>query len=303
MAIKKNATILVMGATGRQGGATARHLLSLGFSVDAFTRNPDKASAHLLARKGARILTGDMDDRSSLERALKGADGVFAVQNYWEHGGEGEIHEGRLLIQAAKEAGVKHFVYTSVASADRETKIPHIESKRIIESYLKASGLPYTILRPVFFMDNFDAKREEILQGRLSLPLPADCKVQMIATDDIGAFAALAFTDPQSFLGKTLEIAGAELTPAQAAELFSEGLEREVRYEEASLDALRESSPEAWKTFSWLKEKGYEVDVAALHGSYPFLKTFGEWIHATGWDKEGEAPRPLSHAESPVRTE
>ncbi|HKP98536.1 MAG TPA: NmrA/HSCARG family protein [Fibrobacteria bacterium] len=303
MALKKNATILVTGATGRQGGAAARHLLSQGFPVDAFTRNPDKASAHLLARKGARIVTGDMDDRSSLERALKGADGVFAVQNFWEHGGEGEIREGRLLIDAAKEAGVKHFVYTSVASADKDTGLSHFEGKRVIEAHLKASGLPYTILRPVFFMDNFDADRQEILQGRLRMPLPPDRKVQMIAADDIGAFAALAFTDPLAFLGKTLEIAGAELSPAQAAELFSEGLEREVRFEEAPLDPLRETAPEAWKTFSWLRDKGYEVDVPALHRSYSFLKTFGEWIHATGWDKEGDGAdnRPLSHAESPMR--
>jgi uncharacterized protein YbjT (DUF2867 family) len=307
MANKKKTRILVTGATGRQGGATARHLLAQGFSVCALTRNPDKAQAHLLARKGAEIIAGNMDDRSSLDKALKGMDGVFGVQNFWEHGEEGEIREGRMLIDAAKDAGIKHFVYTSVASADRDTGLAHFESKRLIEEHLKSSGVPYTILRPVFFMDNFDANREQILNGVLRMALPADHKLQMIAADDVGAFASLAFTDPDAMLGKTLEIAGAELSPAQAAELFSEALGREVRFEEIPLESLREAAPEAWKMFAWFLDKGYEVNIPELHRGYPFLKTFGEWIRAVGWDRElsqGDTRHdPISHAESPVEVE
>jgi uncharacterized protein YbjT (DUF2867 family) len=307
MANKKKTRILVTGATGRQGGATARHLLAQGFSVSALTRNPDKAQAHLLARKGAEIIAGNMDDRSSLDKALKGMDGVFGVQNFWEHGEEGEIREGRMLIDAAKDAGIKHFVYTSVASADRDTGLAHFESKRLIEEHLKSSGVPYTILRPVFFMDNFDANREQILNGVLRMALPADHKLQMIAADDVGAFASLAFTDPDAMLGKTLEIAGAELSPAQAAELFSEALGREVRFEEIPLESLREAAPEAWKMFAWFLDKGYEVNIPELHRGYPFLKTFGEWIRAVGWDRElsqGDTRHdPISHAESPVEVE
>lgn len=307
MASHQDTNILVTGATGRQGGAAARHLLSQGFSVAALTRNPDKAAAHLLARKGARIIAGDLDDRGSLDRALKGMHGVFSVQDYWEHGEEGEIREGRMLIDAAKAAGVRHFVYSSVASADRDTGLDHFESKRLIENHLRSSGLAYTILRPVFFMENLDANREDVGQGVLRLPLPADTRLQMIAVDDIGAFAALAFVDPGSLAGKTLEIAGAEPTPAQAAGIFSETLGRDVRFEEIPLDSLRVSSPEAWKMYTWFRDKGYEVDVAGLRRSYPFLKTFGEWVHEGGWDREGAegglSHEPISHAESPVRTE
>lgn len=307
MANKKKTRILVTGATGRQGGATARHLLAQGFSVSALTRNPDKAQAHLLARKGAEIIAGNMDDRSSLDKALKGMDGVFGVQNFWEHGEEGEVREGRLLIDAAKDAGIRHFVYTSVASADKDTGLAHFESKRLIEEHLKSSGVPYTILRPVFFMDNFDANREEILNGVLRMALPAEHKLQMIAADDVGAFASLAFTDPDAMLGKTLEIAGAELSPAQAAELFSEALGREIRFEEIPLESLREAAPEAWKMFAWFLDKGYEVNIPELHRNYPFLKTFGEWIRAVGWDRElspGDTRHdPISHAESPVEVE
>jgi uncharacterized protein YbjT (DUF2867 family) len=304
MSINKNTTILVTGATGRQGGATARHLLGQGFAVSALTRNPDKPQAHLLARKGARIVTGDMSDPASLEKALKGVQGVFGVQNFWEHGEAGEVRQGLALIDAARKAGVDHFVYASVASADRDTGLAHFESKRRIEEHLKKSGVPYTILRPVFFMDNFDSNRDEILQGVLRMALPGERKLQMIAADDIGAFATLAFTDPATFLGRTLEIAGAEVSPLQAAELFSEGLEREVRFEEIPLESLQATAPEAWKMFSWFLDKGYEVDVPALRASYPFLRTFGEWIHATGWDRESAADaashEPIAHDHSPV---
>ncbi|MDB5106479.1 MAG: NmrA family protein [Fibrobacteres bacterium] len=307
MANKNNTSILVTGATGRQGGAAARHLLAQGFQVCALTRNPDKAQAHLLARKGARIVAGNMDDRASLDKALKGMQGVFAVQDFWEHGAEGEVREGKALIDAAKRAGVGHFVYSSVASADRDTGLAHFESKRIIEQYLEASGLAYTILRPVFFMENLDANRGEILNGILRLPLAPDRRIQMIAADDIGAFADLAFMDPDAYRGKTLEIAGAEVSPAQAAELFSEALEREVRYEEIPLDSLKDTAPESYKMFAWFRDKGYEVDIAALHASYPFLKTFGEWIHSSGWDRESDSGagnhEPISHAESPVQME
>lgn len=304
---KKKTRILVIGATGRQGGATARHLLAQGFSVSALTRNPDKAQAHLLARKGADIIAGNLDDRSSLDKAMKGVQGVFGIQNFWEYGDEGEIRQGRLLIDAAKDAGVRHFVYSSVASADRDTGLAHFESKLHIEEHLKSSGLPYTILRPVFFMENFDANREDILNGVLRMALPPDHKLQMIAADDVGAFASLAFKDPDAMLGKTLEIAGAELSPAQTAGLFSEALAREVRFEEVPLESLRERAPEAWKMFAWFRDKGYEVDVPGLHRSYPFLKTFGEWIRAVGWDREldqGDTRHnPISHAESPVQVE
>lgn len=297
--------ILVTGATGRQGGAAARHLLAGGFSVSALTRDPGKAQAHLLSRKGAEIVKGNLEDRSSLDRALKGVYGVFAVQDYWEHKEEGEIREGRLLLEAAKAAQVRHFVYSSVASADRNTGLAHFESKRVLEEALRASGMPYTILRPVFFMENFDANRSEILeQGVLRLPLPPDRKLQMIATHDIGAFTALAFSEPETLLGRTLEIAGAELTPLQMAEVFSEILGKPVRFEEVPLASLRESNPEVHRMFSWFRDKGYGVDVPRLRARYPFLRTFGEWLRETGWNLEGDtgpaSHEALQHSESPM---
>src|ERR1035438_5526300 len=147
--------IFVSGATGQQGGAVARHLLKQpAFAIRALTRDTSKPPAKALAQAGAELIQGDLNDPSSYKRALEGAYGVFAVQNGMEAGFEGEIRQGKALADAAKAAGVQHFVYSSVVSADRNTGIPHFESKWEIEQHFSKIGLPFTILRPAFFMQN-----------------------------------------------------------------------------------------------------------------------------------------------------
>ena len=147
--------ILVSGATGQQGGSVARNLLEWGFAVRALTRDAEKAAARELADLGAEVVGGDLEDRASIERVLDGVYGVFSVQQFWEVGVEGEVRQGILLADAAKEAGVEHFVYSSVGSAHRDTGIPHFDSKWDVEEHVRASGVPYTVLRPVFFMQNW----------------------------------------------------------------------------------------------------------------------------------------------------
>ncbi|HLP43588.1 MAG TPA: NmrA/HSCARG family protein [Fibrobacteria bacterium] len=296
--------ILVTGATGRQGGAAARHLLAQGFTVRALTRHPDHAEAHLLARKGATIVTGDLDDPASLPRVLEGAYGVFAVQDVLEHGFEGEVREGRNLVDAAARSGVRHLVYSSIAGAGSDPDLPLAPSKRAVEELVKSSGVPYTILRPASFMENFDLSREQILEGHLRAALPPDRKLQMIAVDDIGAFATLAFMDPEAWVGRELELAGAELTMPQAAGIFSEALEHEVVYEEVGLDDLARTAPAQVPMYTWLAERGFQVDVPALRARFPWLKTLGEWVRQAKWlesDVQGEAVhRPIGHSESPT---
>lgn len=298
-------TILVTGATGRQGGSVARHLLARGFKVSALTRHPDHAEAHLLARKGATIVEGDLDDASSLPKALEGIHGVFAVQNVVEHGFEGEIREGRNIIEASVSAGVRHLVYSSIASADTDDEMPMAPSKRAVEEYLRNSGLAWTILRPVYFMENFDLAREEILEGRLRVPLPPDRKLQMLAADDIGFFACMAFEDPREWAGKALDIAGAEMTMPQVAQILSEALDKEVAYEEIDLPSLAATNPGLLPMFRWLTEKGFKVDIPALRNRFPALKTFGEWVQ-THWKPsdatETRMHRPIGHSESPVKS-
>ena len=147
--------IVVTGATGQQGGATARHLLAQGWRVRAFVRDPIKPAAQELAAKGAELVQGDLDDRASLDRALSGAYGAFSVQTFMgPEGPIGEARQGMVLADAAKAAGIQHLVYTSVGGAERKSGLPHFESKWQIEEHIRSLGLPATILRPVFFMEN-----------------------------------------------------------------------------------------------------------------------------------------------------
>ena len=149
-------SVLVTGATGHQGGAVAGELLSRGFRVRAMTRKPQGENARALSRLGAEIVAADLDDEASLEKALAGMWGAFAIQNTWEAGVEGEEAQGKRFAKAAKKAGIEHFVYTSVASAHRRTGIPHFENKWRIEETVRGLGFPtHVILRPVFFMENW----------------------------------------------------------------------------------------------------------------------------------------------------
>jgi uncharacterized protein YbjT (DUF2867 family) len=150
-----NKTILVAGATGRQGGAVVRHLLKNNITVKALSRTPGSLSAQLLASEGAAFIKGDMGDPQSLLYAMKGCDGVFSVQNYFEYGAEKEIQYGKNMADAAKKSNISHFIYNSVCNADSKTGVPHFETKNIIEQYIKSIGLPATIVRPVKFMENY----------------------------------------------------------------------------------------------------------------------------------------------------
>src|SRR5215208_2386624 len=184
--------ILVSGATGQQGGAVARSLLEGGFGVRALTRDPEKSAGKELAGLGAEVASGDLEDASSIERVLDGVHGVFSVQQFFEAGYEGEVRQGVRLADAAKSAGVEHYVYSSVGSAHRETGIPHFESKWEVEEHVRGSGVSYTVLRPVFFMQNWEFMREPILGGTLPQPHTPGKPFQMIDAEDIGEFVAMA---------------------------------------------------------------------------------------------------------------
>jgi uncharacterized protein YbjT (DUF2867 family) len=271
--------ILVSGATGKQGGAVARHLVGLGFRVRALTRNPVQPAARALADHDIEIVQGDLNDRGSLDRALAGAYGAFSVQNFYETGFEGEINQGKTFADAAKDAGVTHFVYSSVGSAERQTGIPHFESKWQIEEYARAIGLPATVLRPVFFMENWGGMKDTILGGQLPQPLSPDTQLQQIAVDDVGAFVALAFSDPDRWIGRSLEIAGDELSMTKTAETLSRVLNREVKYVQVPWDAFEQQvGKELAAMYRWFEDYGYKADIGALRKEYPPLKRLEEFL-------------------------
>lgn len=280
----KEKTILVTGATGQQGGAVSRHLLNSGWSVRAFVRDESKPAAAELKSLGAEIFRGDMSDAASLDKAMEGVYGVFSVQNFWEHGYEGELKQGLAVADAASKAGVKHFVQSSVGGAERATKLPHFDVKFEVENHVKALNLPYTILRPVFFMENlatFNKPVETDGKLTLSLALKPETKLQMIAVDDIGAMAAIVFGNPEEYLGKEIEIAGDDISGPQAAEVYTRVTGKPTTFAEMPMDALRNYNEEFANMFQWFIDKGYEADIPALKKIHPGLKSFETWLAGT----------------------
>jgi uncharacterized protein YbjT (DUF2867 family) len=280
MAKKSQRTILVTGATGTQGGAVFRHLQGRGFAVRVLTRDPEKPAARALAGRGAEVVGGDLNDPASLTRALDESYGVYSVQDS-TGGAEAEIRQGINLADAANRSGVSHLVYSCVGSADQNTGIPHFDSKFRIEEHIKATGIRYTIFRPVFFMDNWLRSKEQIAEGSLAQPLNPETRLQMIAVDDIGAFVAMAFEHPGRWEGRAMDIAGDELSMSEIAEAFSRSLGREVQYRQLPWDAFEErAGHEITVMYRWFQNVGYHVDIAAVRQLYPNLTSFERWLNS-----------------------
>jgi uncharacterized protein YbjT (DUF2867 family) len=249
------------------------------------TRDPVKSAARALAQLGAEVIRGDLDDPASVRRAVEDAYGVFSVQNFMEAGFEGEIRQGKLIADAAKAAGVQHFVYTSVVSADHHTGLPHFESKWQIEQHIGQGGLSHTILRPAFFMQNwYSYMREPILHGTLPLPLNPQTSLQQISVEDIGVFAAKAFQNPSKWQGRTVELAGEELTMLRVVELLTRTLGRPVKYIQVPWEQFRKSAGEEMtKMYRWFNDVGYHVDILALRKEYPNLSTLEKVLSQQDW--------------------
>jgi uncharacterized protein YbjT (DUF2867 family) len=288
--------IAVTGATGQQGGIVARRLLTEGWRVRALTRHADKPAARELASLGAEIVPGDMEQRAELDAAFQGAYGVFSVQNFWlpNVGYEGEIRQGKNVADAAKAAGVQHLVYSSVGSAHRGMGQKHFDSKWEIEQYIQSLDIPFTILRPVAFMDNYNWSRAYILNGTLTgRGLRPEKGVQMIAAEDIGVFTALAFANPQEFLGKTIELAGDELTESQTAEVFGRVIGRPVQLVAPTPGGGRYASEEEMQAaFNFFNGQGYNADIPALRKRHPDLLTFEQYLRKNGWENAEPIPMP-----------
>lgn len=283
--------ILVTGATGHQGGAVLRHLRAKGFPVRAFTRNPDSPAARALEQPGIEVVRGDLDDIPSINRALEGVYGVYSVQN-WRDGAEVEIRHGINLAEAAGRAAVSQFVYSSVGSAEKNTGIPHFDSKFQVEQRVRTAGVPFTIFRPVFFMENFLGMREHgIDQGVLAWPLSPETHLQMIAVDDIGAFVALAFEHPGKWRNRTLDIAGDEHSVTGIARLLGSAVGREVKYQQVPWDEFEKNAGrEMTVMFHWFEDVGYHIDLSAIRAERPNMLTFEHWLQ-THWPKSAAAAR------------
>jgi uncharacterized protein YbjT (DUF2867 family) len=280
--------VLVAGATGQQGGAVADRLLSGDhgdFDVHALSRSPESDACQLLADRGATIVEGDLGDKDTLRPAVENVDAVFCVTQFFTAGHEGEVEHGTNLAEVAADVGVEHFVFSSVGGAERDTGIPHFDSKYEIEERIRDLGLPATIIRPVFFMQNFEGQREDITDGTLALPLAEDVSVQIVNVDDIGGLAAEALADPERYKGQAIELAGDEGTLEEMAQVFTEVTGVDIEAQHVPVDVAREQMGEEYAVmFEWFNEHGYEADIDALRREHDIdPSSLEEYLHEYGW--------------------
>lgn len=272
--------ILVTGATGQQGGSLARLLLQKKHKVYALTRNTQSSAAQDLRNKGANVVKGDLDDSDSLERAAKDVESIFLMGTPFEDGTEGETRRGKLMADIAKENKVEHLVYSSVANADKNTGIPHFESKYKVEQHIKNLGIPYTIIGPTFFMENFLGPGLE--QGQLALPLSPSSILQQSALENIAEFSALVLERGKRFLGKRIDIASDEVTGEQAAKILSNELGQRIRYVHVPLEQVYQANEDMARMYEWYERVGTGIDITSLHQEYPEVNwlTFSDWVRS-----------------------
>jgi uncharacterized protein YbjT (DUF2867 family) len=257
---------------------------SKGFPVRAMTREPEKREARNLAGNGIEVVRGDLDDPASLMRALDGVYGAYSVQ-YARHGVEAEVRQGINLADAAKKSRISHFIYSSVGAADQNTGIPHFESKAKIERHVRDTGLPFTIVRPVFFMENWLAMRGQIELHTLAQPLAPDTRLQMVAVDDIGECVSTAFEQPQKFQSRTIELAGDELSMTELAQAFSRITGKDVHYMQVPWSQFSaQAGSEITMMYHWFQDAGYHADIASLRQELPSLMSFDRWLKMA-WKK------------------
>jgi uncharacterized protein YbjT (DUF2867 family) len=186
--------------------------------------------------------------------------------------------EGLCIAALARDAGVEHFVYTSVGSAHRETGIPHFDNKSRVEATVRALGIPsHVILHPVFFMENLVG--QWFLNGdRLLAALPPTTPLQMIAVADIGKFGARVFTDGARFKGREIDLAGDEVTMPEAAAALSKGLGRPIAFVQIPIEDVRKNSADFASMLEWFVQVGYDADIPALEREFGFRTTkLAEW--------------------------
>lgn len=272
-------TILVFGATGRQGGGVAKKLLADGWKVHAVSRHPDKRPALELKEKGATIVQADMADYQSLLKAMQGVYGVYSVQPLYTNNPEIEIKHGKAIADAAQQANISHFIYGSVSGAERDSGIPHFEKKWEIEKYVRSIDLPFTIIRPSFFMENFknftyQQNQKLILQGFIKQHI----KLKMVSVHDIGSFVSIALHEPENYKQKAVNIAGDEMNLRQTAEAF-----RHYFKVRCDIDSSVREDFQKNKMFQWYESDGYQADIPKLRHIYPSLLDLPSWLETSNW--------------------
>ncbi|GAB1510847.1 NmrA family NAD(P)-binding protein [Actinophytocola sp. KF-1] len=304
-----SAPVLVTGATGRQGGATARALLAAGVPVRALVRDPATDRARAVAALGAELVTGDLHDRDSVVRAATGARAVFSVQmaGITEDGFDfaGEVTQGVNLIEGAKAAGVPQFVHTSVSGAGQHTGTPgwaggrwgsvgpSLDAKAAIQDHLRAAGFPrWTLIKPAFFMANFHPGMRFLfprgVEGGLVSVLKPGTWLSLVATEDIGAAAAAAIAAPERFHAVELELASDHLPMTRIADVLSRVLGVPLTAPDMTEEeAFAAGMPPMGASHEWMNVAGQPARPEFARALGIPLTSFAEWA-----ERHLVSPRP-----------
>ncbi|SDR53118.1 NmrA family NAD(P)-binding protein [Paraburkholderia tuberum] len=296
--IDSSAAVLVIGATGAQGGAAARHLLAAGRKVRFLTRNPDSPAARALVDMDAQALRGDLDDRDLLAKAMEGVGSVFSVLLTDFDRSDRERRQGFALVNAARNTEVPQFVHTSVAQAGNHETFPGWSEKRWnrkywtdkweVEEAVRAAGFEsWTVLQPAFMMDNLaepkaGAMFPHLREGLLLSALLPEARLDWIAADDVGALAASALNDPQRWHGETVPLASERLTMSEVANRLGNVLGAQINVSHVSPDEARAKglAPGWVNAQEWINAVGYRVDIDSLSKRGVQLTPMVDWIDA-----------------------
>lgn len=273
-------TLLITGATGNQGSATINALLDrkASFHLRALVRDLAAPKALALAERGVELVRGSFDDADSVRSALGDVYGVLSVQTPMGHGPEGEERHGKLLATLAVDAGVSHFIQCSAAGVDRDSGVPHFESKQRIERHIEALGLRSTILRPAAFTENFESFAfRTIMLSMMKTYLRDDQPMQLASAKDVGWFAAEAFEKPAEYIGKAIEIAGDSVTRHQAAAALRRAGRRPVLMFNLPSFVLAKLPEDFRLMFEWIARDGFHADIPALRKVHPNLMSLPAW--------------------------
>ena len=280
-------TILIIGATGAQGGSVTHALLEKGYKLIAYTRNVKSANAQALAQQGVSLIEGDLSNIKTLTAAMQKADTVFAVTTPFESGTDSEIQQGYNIADAAKAAKVEHLVFSSVSDANNSTGVPHFDSKYKVEQRIVENGLNYTFVAPVFFMENHIAAWTipSLQEGKLSVAMPNDRKLQQVSVRDIGYFAATVIAMEEEAYGLRVNIAGDELTGDETANILSAASGRSITFQSVEPQYLRSHSEDLYLMFKWFDEVGYSANLTDLQRDFSDVQwqSLSEWADKIDW--------------------
>jgi uncharacterized protein YbjT (DUF2867 family) len=284
-------TVLVIGATGKQGGAVAELLLDHGHDVTAYVRSPESPAARQLSAAGARLVTGDLADAQALDNAAKGVDAIFGLSVPFGSGGKDEeVAQGRLLVDAAARSGA-HLVYSSVRGAGRvaATDVGHADSKQLVEAYLRDQPVRSTVLGPVYFMENvLNVGFSRLTDGVLVNPLSAGKPLDQVTVRDIAGLTVYAIENPDLVAGKRIDVVSDRVTGEEAAGILSEVLGREIPYRQMPLDQVRQwAGDEIADMFARFEANTDFADLDALHAEYPAVRwhSYADWARTVDWDR------------------